>query len=233
MSKRKQVTVLEPDHEIPYEGEITDQKIKDDAAGFDFKLLYHPLSKYSVDTKIKAVMLYMMTGDAKKSAKQIGVPHTTLLHWKNHSCWWEDTLKKARLLKQDELDASLTKVIESGAKALQDRIDYGNPTKIGQTKEVNPKTGKEEVTYKFDNAPIPAKELATVLGIVYDKRALSRGEATSRVDGPGGDGIAALGQLIQSFQKIGEDAKRKRRLEAVEADFTVVSEEALDKIKAT
>jgi len=230
--KKKQVTILEPKHDTPYEGPIDDPVGEDKSAGFDFKLLYHPLSKYDVKVKINAVMSYMMTGDAKAAAKSVGVPHTTLLHWKNHSCWWDDTLGRCRLLKQDELDAGLTKVIEAGTKALEERIANGNPTKVGQVKTKNEETGVEITEYVMGKVQMPAKELATVVGITYDKRALSRGEATSRTDiNGGGDGLASLGKLIQSFQQIGEDARKKRKVESIEADFTIVSPEALDKIK--
>lgn len=121
-----------------------------------------------------AVTYYAITGSSLKThelMKQAGVPvpASTIRMWKNTHGWWKTVLSEVRRAKQDELDAKLTAVIMKGVDELNDRVENGNY-------KYNPKTGE------IERVPLTSSELAKdAVGIPIDKRAIMRGDPTSRI----------------------------------------------------
>lgn len=132
---------------------------------FDVEALSAPDSKYTREKKVEAISLFMVTNNLTQVAEQLNIPINTLSNWKNRSPWWDETIQSIRKEKQLELDTLLTNTIHTAVNQLVDRLDNGD--------------------YKVDKqgdlhrVPISARDLATTLSIIYEKRALLRGEATA------------------------------------------------------
>ena len=86
---------------------------------------------------------------------------------------------------QRKLDAKMTTLLEKALTQLEDRLDNG---------DVNPKTG--------ERIPISGAQIASITGTIYDKRALVRGEPTSRVERTSVD--QKLNKLAERFEEIGK-----------------------------
>lgn len=167
----------------------------------DLDSLYHPKSKYSVEEKVHAVMSYITTGDMKEVGKLTGIDAGTLHRWKNKSRWWPDLYKKCKDQKQEELDAKFTELVDLAVSGVKDRIINGDSV-------YDSKTG---CTVKV---PMKGRELATVMGQMFDKRALIRGDATSRTVQVSTS--EHLKQLQESFEKFSKDIQRPTVIEVVE-----------------
>lgn len=128
--------------------------------------LYAANGTYTPEEKIEAVMAYMVTGTSRKASKICGVPEGTIRWWKSQSLWWDDTMAECRRKKQDELDSMTTNVIHKAVEQIEDRVQHGNK-----------KFTKDGEEYQ---APLTAQELSMVVGIIFDKRQLLRGDVTSR-----------------------------------------------------
>ena len=132
-------------------------------------------TKYTPEERIMAATYYAVTGSsiqASEKCAQTGtpIPASTIRKWKNTTSWWKPVLHEVRKAKQDQLDAKLTSIIMEGADKLEDRVRNGNI-------KLNPKTGE------LNRIPMTSGELAKdAVGIPYDKRALMRGDPTSRTE---------------------------------------------------
>lgn len=129
-------------------------------------LLEDANSKYTKEQKIRVVGLFLSGATLLQAAKAEGIPQQTVDNWKNNSPWWNEVIHDIRKNKQDELDNLLTKTIHSALEKINDRLEYGDyhfDVKSGDLVRVPPK----------------ARDIASTLSIIYDKRALIRGEATS------------------------------------------------------
>lgn len=122
-------------------------------------------SKYTNEERLEAISHYAVLGNMVKVSELTGISERTLSDWKNKSDWWEPALQEVRTLKQDEIDSSLTRIIHKSTEALEDRIDKGDAyvTKSGEV----------------DRKPMSGRDLATVTGIIFDKRQISRNLPTS------------------------------------------------------
>lgn len=144
--------------------------------------------EYSIDEKIEAAIAWLVTGSSEEAGKFSGVPGRTIRYWMQQT-WWEDILKEAQGRKQKELDAVWTGLIHSTAKQIKDRIDNGDSyvSKTGELKRV----------------PVKAKDLAVVMAIAVDKRALARGQATHRTEKVNIDErLDKLGNKLESTGKV-------------------------------
>jgi len=143
--------------------------------------------RHDFETKLEVAIAYLMTGSSYEAARLCNVPGRTIRYWMQES-WWEDILSEARTVKQKELDAIWTGLIHKAADSLRKRLDEGDV--------VLDKWGKER------NLPVKAKDLALIMSMVTDKRALARGQATSRKETVSID--KKMEALQQGFKKIAE-----------------------------
>ena len=158
----------------------------------DLSDLYSPTSPYSPEQKIAACQAYLITGTSVKAQNYCGVKADIIRTWKSKSTWWAEVFQTVKKQKNDELEATFTNIMDKGLKAVADRIENGD-TKIG-------KDGS------LINVPMGGKELAIVVSIMYDKRALLRGDVTSRVEKKDGNAM----QLLQSkFEDIAKQLEAK------------------------
>jgi hypothetical protein len=121
--------------------------------------------RHDMQAKIDAAIAYIVTADSEAASKLCNVPGRTIREWM-HSEWWGDVLEEAKLIKQKELDSTFTRIIHQATDQLIDRIEKGDVSidKAGNRQYV----------------PVKAKDLAWIAAIITDKRALARGQPTSR-----------------------------------------------------
>jgi len=123
--------------------------------------------EWDVETKIEVAIAWLITGSIEKASEMTAIPARTIRDW-TKQLWWDDVVDTAKGIKQKELDALWTGLIHKSADALRDRVDNGDSVldKFGNIKKV----------------PIKGKDLAFITAIAVDKRALARGQATSRTE---------------------------------------------------
>lgn len=156
----------------------------------DLNDLYAKNSKYPPEQKLYAVLCYMVDGTSIKAGKRSGVDPATIRWWKSEAVWWEPALKELRRQYQDKLDANLTRLIHTVSTEIEDRILNGDE-----------RANKDGEIY---NIKVSAKEMATILGILYDKRALLRGDPTSN---PGKGNNSQLDSLTKRFEDFAQKMK--------------------------
>lgn len=121
--------------------------------------------RHDLDDKLQAALAWIMVGSTEEASRLCGVPGRTIRYWMEQS-WWENVVDEARKVKQKELDGLWTGLIHKAATEVKERLEEGDET---LDKQGNIRRTK-----------IKAKDLAVILSIVVDKRALLRGEPTAR-----------------------------------------------------
>jgi len=134
----------------------------------DLSDLYAPQSPYSPEQKIAAAQAYLITGTSVQAQKYCGVKADIIRDWKSKSNWWHTLFETVKKQKNDELEASFTRIMDSSLLQLSDRLDDGDY--------------KVQKDGSILRVPMGGKEIAVILAIMYDKRALLRGDVTSRVE---------------------------------------------------
>jgi hypothetical protein len=124
-------------------------------------------SIYTPDQKRTLVASYLACGNLKKAANIAGMEWNDAKQFKKQAAWFPELVKEIKKSKQEELDAKMTEIIHLGINALFDRVLNGDSI-------MNHRTG--EVILR----PIAALDLAKVVSILFDKRALIRGDPTTR-----------------------------------------------------
>lgn len=160
------------------EVDLIDVSYSEEDLNIDLSDLYAPNSPYSPEQKIAAAQAYLITGTSVKAQKYCGVKADIIRTWKNKSNWWAEVFQTVKKQKNDELEATFTQIMDKGLHAVADRIENGDT-----------KVQKDGSTIKV---PMGGKELAIVVSIMYDKRALLRGDVTSRVEKKDGNAMALL-----------------------------------------
>ena len=148
--------------------EVPKNKKQEPSNKYDLSALHSPKARYTADEKLAAVLAYVMTGSVRGVIRLTGLKQQVISDWKNNSSWWPDAYMAVKKEKQDEIDGSLTTIIHAASGEIIDRIINGD--------EIIDKNGKPV------RRKMTGKELAWVMGISYDKRALLRGDPTSRTE---------------------------------------------------
>lgn len=142
-------------------------------------------SKYSDEDRRRVVVEYFITGSMTKVAKSIGIPRRTLNDWKKAD-WWDELVATVRHEKGEELDAKLTKLIDSAFEQAQDRVENGD---FRLTKD-----------NELIRVPMGGQALVTSGAITYDKRQLNRNQPTS---------ISSTSDSLEHFTKVFTDIARQ------------------------
>lgn len=122
---------------------------------------------WSIEQRIEAAIAWLITGSCEEASKLCEIPVRTIRSWQKED-WWDDILDQAKGIKQKELDALWTGLIHKATSALNDRIDKGD---VHITRQ-----GTQE------RIPVKARDLAAIVERLVDKRAMSRGQATTRTE---------------------------------------------------
>lgn len=141
--------------------------------------------RYSSDDVADFFILYVSGTPIREAARSVGVNEDTAKAWRRTD-WWTKIETVARMVASQTADRKLSKVLDSALTKISDRIDKGDPY-----------TAQGEVRFK----PVTAKDLAIILGVVYDKRALIRGEATT-LTGEAKSEEDRLAELSEAFKEI-------------------------------
>lgn len=154
--------------------------------------IYSPRANIPPEIKLAAVNAYMLTGTTRGAERLSGVSHQTISEWKNKSQWWTPVLAKVKKDKQEELDARITKILDKALGKFEERLELGD----------------EVITKDGDRAhkQMGGRDVATSFAILYDKRAMLRGDPTS----------------------ISAKADQKTLLEDLKSEFAAMAKEALD-----
>lgn len=129
-------------------------------------------SPFSAEEKLHVVMAYLITGgNSFKAAKLAAIKDlkpATIRQWKNRAAWWRQAEEHARGLLQIDLDRGYTEMLHKTVEAIRDRVEKGNVSVDKEGKEVR--------------RPLTALDLARIHDVLSQKRALIRGEPTSRTE---------------------------------------------------
>lgn len=147
--------------------------------------LHHkPGELWSEAKKLEAVTYFIVLGKATEVEKFTGIPSATISSWKKQE-WWQEMTQQVRSEKNEELDAKLTGILDNALVSIVDRLEDGDTKYVPQHD-------------KFVKVPLTARDLAMNFGILYDKRAMLRGEAIRRVEHVSTD--TRLNRLLNKFE---------------------------------
>lgn len=109
--------------------------------------------KYSDEIKEKAYFMYATSGNINEVSKELGVPYATVAGWlKAKARDAPDEFDKLRDEKKKDFIDRSSELIDLAFDRLQEKL-----------------SGEDD---------IPVNHLTTVIGTLYDKRALAKGEST-------------------------------------------------------
>ena len=146
---------------------------------------------YTEADKEKALHVYAATENLRETSRQLNIPLTTLKQWADI---WKveraEEIERIRAEKKQRFVEQANEIIESGMKLLQKRLSTALEKEDELTKIINQLAGDTQLTGK-ERQMLIAKlkdvqinkivDLSTMLGTIYDKRALAAGEATENI----------------------------------------------------
>lgn len=155
--------------------------------------------KYNDDIKEKALALLAVNNNASHVAKELGLPKTTVFTWKkeyNERCKenGEETIEQLRNENKKKFVNDAWRLIDKTKTLLERRLDRAieSEDELDELVEEICKLDNKELTNeqrkvlysKIKSLKLEqTKELAVVLGTLYDKQALANKEATAIVEG--------------------------------------------------
>lgn len=110
--------------------------------------------------RLQAALAWAVSGTSKAASDLCGIPASTIRDWAQQE-YWPALVAEARQLKNDELDGKLTNILDLCTELL--------------TKRLRAALDDPDVARGIRDAAI-------VAGIAHDKRALLRGDPTSRTE---------------------------------------------------
>lgn len=138
------------------------------------------------------VMAYLITGgNSFKAAELSAVPDmkpATIRQWKSRCAWWEKAEGFAKHLLQKDLDRAYTKMLHRTEQEIFNRVEEGDVVLLKDGSQVR--------------KPLGGKDLMYIHGIIHDKRAMIRGEPTSRTERV--NPMDVVKELANLLQKQGE-----------------------------
>ncbi len=78
-------------------------------------------SKYSDDQRMEVAILYAISGNMKKVAKDTGIPRTTIIGWKKAD-WWDDAVIAVRSEKADEHRAKYSELVDKAQRVALEKL---------------------------------------------------------------------------------------------------------------
>lgn len=146
---------------------------------------------YTDKEKLNVVCVFAITGNSRRTAEICKVPEASIRAWKSTD-WWFEAMNNIIVEKDEELQTSLTKLIDNAVEKINDRIDNGD--------------------YIYDakrgalvRKPVNARDLSVVTATALDKRQLLRGRPTSRVERVSvNDTLLSLAKEFKKFSQAKE-----------------------------
>lgn len=160
--------------------------------------------KYTNEQKLHAVVVWLLTRNMNKVSVETGIPLDSLKHYKYRTDWWPRVEQAVKVLKNEELDRKLSDIVDYAMDEVFDRLEHGEEVVLRD----GSKTRKK----------VSAKDLMTILGISYDKRALIRGDPTARIEKK--DNVDQINKLAEQFKKIASNNAYQIEAEKVKTTYT-------------
>lgn len=154
------------------------------------------ISNYTAEQKLHAVLVYFLNQSRDKTSKICRIPEGTIKHWMQ-TVWWKEAYQSIKREKNEELDGKISAILDKSIALIAKRLKTGDATVA--------KDGS--IVYK----PVAARDIAMISAILFDKRALMRGDPTSRTEKVSTEEV--LSNLMDSFKKLA--AKSQKREEKV------------------
>lgn len=158
------------------------------APGNPTKRRTHNFNWWPEDKKLEAATLWAVTRNLDQVKELSGIPVAHLKKMMNEP-WWDEIVRKVRKEKNEVLDAKITDMLEQTMDLVIDRIQRGEY-------QYDKKSGE------FVRIPMKARDAAVSAAILFDKRQLIRGEATSRTESVSPD--EKLNQLAENFKRLAQ-----------------------------
>ena len=129
-------------------------------------------SQFTAEDKLAACMAYLISGGNSSRAAELSGVHklapATIRQWKSRSAWWDEAEGHAKMLLQKDLERAYTRMLHTTEKEIFDRVENGDIVIAKDGSQVR--------------KPLGGKDLMYIHGIIHDKRAMLRGEPTSRTE---------------------------------------------------
>jgi len=119
-------------------------------------------SKYSDQQRMQVVVLYAISGNAKKVAKATGIPRTTIVGWKGQD-WWQDAVTSVRSEKADEHRAKYSELVDKAQQVALEKL----PEASARDAMIIAATGTDKIRLA-DNMP------TAIIGKSDDMEALAK-----------------------------------------------------------
>jgi len=157
------------------------------------KELTDPRSDYTAEDRIAIAVAFILSSGnsaeaARTATKMLGreVPADNVRQWRRRA-WWPVAEDYARTILQKDLEHKYTRIVHETERQILDRVLNGDSrmTKDGAVVKV----------------PATLRDLVGAHSQISDKRAMIRGEPTSRKED---SGTALIGKLIEQLQAHGE-----------------------------
>jgi len=170
-------------------------------------------SPFAAEDKMAAVMAYLITGGNSSKAVELacveGLKAPALRQWKKRCDWWEAAEQHAKALLQKDLERAYTKMLHKTESEIFKRVEDGD-TVIAKDGSLIQK-------------PLTGKDLMYIHGIIHDKRAMLRGEPTSRTEKI--NPLDVVNELAKLLQEKGDSM---RKTEEAVSDWEPIPEGELD-----
>ena len=165
-------------------------------AKLESKELYNALarhsSSYTTDDRISAAMAYVTEGNLKAVERVTNISYNTLKLWKDLE-WWPIALDFCHRRKDKELEGKLTRIINDSVNEISDRVRNGDWSVQKDGNKVR--------------VPMKARDLAVITNLIYDKRAMLRGESPALLQKTSQED--KLKQLENKFNEFSAQLKAK------------------------
>jgi len=148
-----------------------------------FDILKDTNIKYPYEKVLLFFRYYTQTGNVKRSSEESEVHMDTARYWITTK-YGDKICRILKVEQQKVLDTRLTGLIETVIESIDERLAYGDYNTRGE------------------RVPVQIDKLLKALTTLYDKRALIRGEPTSRVERVSTeDRLRRLGKRFESLPK--------------------------------
>ena len=181
------------------------KKVKPRSNGIGTIIPKQPGSQYTNEQRRAVIADFVVTGNITKTAALHNMPEQTVRDWTN-SDWGVELCGEIREQKAPELDAHMTKLIDSAFDQAQDRIENGDFRLLKVKKAIQHDDGSVEISedYELKRVPMGGKELIVGGAVVYDKQRLHRNQPT-QIRAETAD--AQIQSFISEYRKIAQSYK--------------------------
>lgn len=141
---------------------------------------------FTRDQRIATAGVVLIESDLRKAAVLAKIDADLLKRWVGQP-WWAQALREAEERYREEITAGYSAIVAAAQKEILDRIQNGDQKVVG-----------DELT----NVKVPAKELALVAAIAFDKRQALKGLPASA---PSRETALSLAEKLRGKARTAED----------------------------